>query len=85
MLDDFGLTEHFPKEVPNARSDGGELEIRVFSGMKDALEDGPEAPPEEKARSKGESGEKEAFPESKVARLGQRGERNKHSERTNNT
>ena len=85
LLNNFGLAEDLPEEVPDTRAKGSQAKVGVFSRAENSLNDGAEAPPEKQAGGDGEGGKKEGFPGSKVARLGQRGERNKHSERTNDT
>lgn len=47
LANDFGLKQNLRDELPNAPSDGSEMEVDVFLGGEDFAEDDAEAAPEE--------------------------------------
>ena len=59
LLDDLGLAEDLPDEVPNAAAEGMEGEAGVLAGAENVAEDGAEAP-EEEAAGEGYGEEEEA-------------------------
>ena len=73
LADDFGLTNDFPEEVPHALTDGGDAEVRIFFGMKDAAENRGEAAEEDCGRGDDEGEKKELFPRLEGLGFSQRG------------
>ncbi len=57
LLDDFGLADDFPEEVPDALADGRDVEVGIFARSKDVPEYAIEAPEETDQRKNHEDGQ----------------------------
>jgi hypothetical protein len=66
LTNDFRLAKDLPDEVPDALAEGKDMKAGVFPGVKDFVEDGPDAEPESDGRGHSQAGEKQLFKERKV-------------------
>ena len=57
LLDDLGLTEDFPEEVPDAFADRRYVEVGIFACSEDVAQDAVEARKETDQREDDEDGE----------------------------
>lgn len=73
LANDFGLEEDFRDEVGYAFGDGEEVEVGVFFGGEDFVEDDAESTPEAVGRGEEHGGEEELLREGEVVGFGEYG------------
>ena len=80
----FDCSMHLGDEIPHAAAEVAEVEAGILFGFEDAVEDDPEAPPEEPGGSEDERGEEKFLPKREVLGLCQC-EREQNHRRTSTT
>ncbi len=71
LLDDLGLAEDFPDEVPDAAADWEKTEAGIAARVSDLVNDEAEALPEEGGRGEEEGDEEELFGEGEMRGFGE--------------